>query len=144
MAVTARWPSGTSRNIRMGAYLAEKVEPMEIEEKPPEGVPPDEAHMEKLTEKPKRRTRRMLIFIAVSLFNVGLLALLASQLLVPAQNQPGSTSDNSPLIGHSAPDFTLAVLSAHPAPVLHLASFRGKPVVVNFWASIMKIHKPVG
>jgi len=29
----------------------------------------------------------------------------------------------------------LAVLSAHPAPVLHLASFRGKPVVVNFWAS---------
>src|SRR5437667_8147913 len=59
-----------SRNIKMGAYLAEKVEPMEIEEKPPEGVPPDEAHMEKLTEKPKRRTRRrMLIFIAVSLFN---------------------------------------------------------------------------
>src|SRR5436190_1591697 len=105
---------------------------MEIEEKPPEGVPPNEAHMEKLTEKPKRRTRRrMLIFIAVSLFNVGLLALLASQLLVPAKNQSGSTSDNSPLIGHSAPDFTLAVLSAHPAPVLHLASFRGKPVVVN-------------
>jgi len=121
----------------MGAYLAEKVEPMEIEEKPPEGVPPDEAHMEKLPEKPKRRTRRrrMLIFIAVSLFNVGLVALLASQLLVPAQNQSGSTADNSPLIGHPAPDFTLAVLSAHPAPVLHLASFRGKPVVVNFWAS---------
>src|SRR5207247_4352424 len=69
---------------------------------------------------------RMLIFIAVSLFNVGLLALLASQLLVPAQNQSGSTSDNSPLIGHSAPDFTLAVLSAHPAPTVHLASFRSE------------------
>ncbi len=121
----------------MRAYLAEKVEPMEIEEKPPEGVPPDETHMEKLTEKPKRRTRRRrtLIFIAVSLLNAGLLALLASQLLVPAQNQSGSTADTSPLIGHPAPDFTLAVLSAHPAPVLHLASFRGKPVVVNFWAS---------
>ena len=119
----------------MGAYLAEKVEPMEIEEKPREGVPPNEAHMEKLTEKPKRRTRRrMLIFIAVSLLNVGLLALLASQLLVPAQKS-GSTADNSPLIGHPAPDFTLAVLSAHPGPVLHLASYRGKPVVVNFWAS---------
>ena len=120
----------------MRAYLAEKVEPMGIEEKLPEGVPPNEAHMEKLTEKPKRRARRrMLIFIVVSLLNVGLLALLASQLLIPAQNQSGSTSDNSALIGHSAPDFTLAVLGAHPAPTVHLASFRGKPVVVNFWAS---------
>ena len=120
----------------MGAYLAEKVEPMEIEEKPREGVPPNEAHMEKLTEQPKRRTRRrLLIFIAVSLLNVGLLALLASPLLVPTQNQSGSTSDNSPLIGHSAPDFTLAILSAHPAPTVHLVSFSGKPVLVNFWAS---------
>src|SRR5205085_9322543 len=112
-------------------------EPMETEEKAGEGVPANGTPVEKLTEQPKRRTRRrrMLIFIAVSLLNAGLLALLASQLLVPAQNQSGSTADNSPLIGHPAPDFTLAVLSAHPGPVLHLASFRGKLVVVNFWAS---------
>lgn len=110
---------------------------METEEKPVEGVPPNETHIEKLTEQPKRRAprRRTLIFIVVSLLNVGLLALLASQVLVPAQNQSGGTPDNGPLIGRLAPDFTLPSLSAHPAPALRLASFKGKPVVVNFWAS---------
>jgi cytochrome c biogenesis protein CcmG/thiol:disulfide interchange protein DsbE len=29
----------------------------------------------------------------------------------------------------------LPALSAHPAPALRLASFKEKPVVVNFWAS---------
>jgi cytochrome c biogenesis protein CcmG/thiol:disulfide interchange protein DsbE len=110
---------------------------METEEKAVEGVPANETPVEKLTEQPKRRTRRrrMLIFIAVSLLNAGLLALLASQLLVPAQNQGQTGTSSSPLIGRPAPDFTLSALSMHPAPALHLASFRGKPVMLNFWAS---------
>ena len=85
------------------------------------------------TEKRKRSRRRVIMFVVVGLLNAGLLALLASQLLVPA-NQ-GSATSISPLIGHPAPDFTLPLLSADPVPPIHLASFRGKPVMINFWAS---------
>jgi cytochrome c biogenesis protein CcmG/thiol:disulfide interchange protein DsbE len=77
--------------------------------------------------------RRIAVFLTVSLVCVALLVLLGSQLLVPAQSQ--TNSGTSPLIGHPAPDFTLAVLSSGPAPALHLASLKGKPVVLNFWAS---------
>jgi cytochrome c biogenesis protein CcmG, thiol:disulfide interchange protein DsbE len=77
--------------------------------------------------------RRIALFLAVGSVCVGLLALLGSQLLVPAQNQ--ASAGNSPLLGHPAPDFTLASLSARPAPALHLASLKGKPVMMNFWAS---------
>src|SRR5713226_4925546 len=95
----------------------------------------DETHAEKGTVFPKRSTRkrRIIIFLVVSLLNVGFLALLASQVLVPAQNQ--SNAGSSPLIGHPAPDFTLGVLSTRSAPAIHLASFKGKPVMLNFWAS---------
>jgi cytochrome c biogenesis protein CcmG, thiol:disulfide interchange protein DsbE len=95
----------------------------------------DETHAEKGTVFPRRSTRkrRIIIFLVVTLLNIGLLALLASQVLVPAQNQ--SNAGSSPLIGHPAPDFTLGVLSPHAATALHLASFKGKPVMLNFWAS---------
>jgi len=71
----------------------------------------------------------------VGLVNLALLALLGSQLLTPAQNQ--SNASSSPLIGHPAPDFTLVVLSAHAgtAVKMHLADLKGKPIVLNFWAS---------
>src|SRR5438270_7162191 len=75
------------------------------------GVPVEvDGHMPELAEnapvqvpvlKNKRR-RRILIFCVVSLINVGLLALLLTQLLTPA---PNSASD--PLIGHAAPNFSL-------------------------------------
>ncbi len=77
--------------------------------------------------------RRIVVFLAVSLACVALLALLGSQILVPAQNQ--TNSGISPLLGHPAPDFTLASLSSGPAPAIHLASLKGKPVMINFWAS---------
>ena len=77
--------------------------------------------------------RRILIFVTVSLLNVGLLTLLASQVLTPA-NQASKTPI-SPLIGHPAPDFTLPMLSTRPLPPLHLASLKGKPIMINFWAS---------
>jgi len=77
--------------------------------------------------------RRIAVFLVVGLLCVGLLALLGSQILAPAQGQtnPGS----SPLLGHPAPDFTLATLSSHPAPAVHLAGLKGKQVMLNFWAS---------
>lgn len=78
-----------------------------------------------------KRRRRMLIFCAVSLLNVGLLALLLTQLLTPA---PNTVSD--PLVGHPAPDFSLAMLRPHTGKsALSLSNFKGKPVVLNFWAS---------
>lgn len=86
---------------------------------------------------PKRRTRRrrVLVITFVSLFNIGLLALLGSQLLTPAQNQNSSGANSSPLLGHPAPNFTLVALSHAPMPAIQLTSFKGKPIVLNFWAS---------
>jgi cytochrome c biogenesis protein CcmG, thiol:disulfide interchange protein DsbE len=97
----------------------------------------DMKEAEMISEKPVRRTRhrRVLVIIFVSLFNIGLLALLGSQLLTPAQNQNSSDSNSSPLLGHPAPDFTLAALSNSPMPAVHLTNFKGKPIVLNFWAS---------
>jgi len=77
----------------------------------------------------------------VSLLNAGLLALLWSQLITPAPGLNNSstgnalTSANDPLKGKPAPDFALAALSTHAEPPIHLANLRGKPVVINFWAS---------
>jgi cytochrome c biogenesis protein CcmG, thiol:disulfide interchange protein DsbE len=113
---------------------------MPVEEQPSEGISPGEIRTESFpTGSNKRnRKRRMMAFIVVTLLNAGLLALLASQLLIPAKDQShagSAQSSSSPLIGHPAPDFTLAVLSTRSAPTLHLASLKGKPVMLNFWAS---------
>jgi cytochrome c biogenesis protein CcmG, thiol:disulfide interchange protein DsbE len=78
-----------------------------------------------------KRRRRILIFCVVSLLNVGLLALILTQLLTPAQN-----SKSDPLVGHPAPDFSLAMLRLdNGKSALSLSNFKGKPVVLNFWAS---------
>lgn len=80
--------------------------------------------------KPKRR-RRILVFCVVSLFNVGLLVLLVTQLLTPAK-----VAMTDPLVGHAAPNFSLAALgSGSSKGMLALADFKNKPVVLNFWAS---------
>ena len=108
-----------------------------MEVKDTDTLPGDNTHAEKLMAKSKgSRKRRIIIFTIVSLLNLGLLALLWSQLLTPAQNQ-ASTGDDAPgpLQGHPAPNFTLAALGAHGASTIDLASFKGKPIVLNFWAS---------
>jgi len=84
------------------------------------------------------RKRRIVLFSAISFLNVALLALLWSQLLTPAQSQlsGGSTGPvNSPLVGKPAPDFTLPALGESATPDLRLAAFRGKLLMINFWAS---------
>lgn len=99
--------------------------------------------------KSRSRKRSITIFIVVSILNVALLSLLWTQLLTPAHNNNNSSMQNntsdsglgdvsSPLIGKPAPDFTLAQLGASGASGnsrVRLSSFKGKPVILNFWAS---------
>ena len=100
-----------------------------------ESLPPGKARTETGVVEQRRSggKRRIIVFLTVSLACVALLVLLGSQILAPAQSQ--TNSGTSPLLGHPAPDFTLAALSSRPAPSVHLASLKGKPVMLNFWAS---------
>jgi cytochrome c biogenesis protein CcmG, thiol:disulfide interchange protein DsbE len=86
---------------------------------------------EKSVRKNKHR-RRILIFSLVSLLNLGLVALLLKLLLTPAPN----TTVSDPLIGHPAPNFSLAMLRSNTGQTsLSLSNFKGKPIVLNLWAS---------
>ena len=90
----------------------------------------DNAPAQDSVRKNKRR-RRMLIFCGVTLLNLGLLVLIMTQLLTPATN---TVSD--PLVGHPAPNFSLVMLRSDSSKsALSLSNFKGKPVVLNFWAS---------
>ena len=90
----------------------------------------ENAPVQESVRKHKRR-RRIVIFCVVSLVNVGLLALILTQLLTPATH---SVSD--PLVGHPAPDFSLVMLRSDTRKsALSLSNFKGKPVVLNFWAT---------
>ena len=89
---------------------------------------------------PARKTRRkrsIAIFVVVSLLNVGLLALLWTQLLTPAQSPTaGKTTSADPLVGHPAPAFTLKALNTPTRDTtLSLKNLKGKAVVLNVWAS---------
>ena len=101
-----------------------------------------ETQGEKLSVKPKpkrSRKRSILIFTVVSLINVGLLALLWSQLLTPAQPNAATASNrpasSNPLVGHVAPNFTLSTLSGAAASSISLTQYRGSVVMLNFWGS---------
>jgi cytochrome c biogenesis protein CcmG/thiol:disulfide interchange protein DsbE len=97
-----------------------------------QAVPPSEIQIEKAPEKSKSRRRSITIFVIVSLLNVALLAFLWTQLLTPAQN---GTTAKDPLVGKPARNFTLATLHGYGAPMISLADFKGKPVVLNVWSS---------
>lgn len=77
------------------------------------------------------RRRKTLIVGIVILVNVGLLAFLLTQLLTPA-----TTPASDPIVGHPAPGFSLAALGpAGGKSTLSLSDFKGKAIVLNFWAS---------
>jgi cytochrome c biogenesis protein CcmG/thiol:disulfide interchange protein DsbE len=78
-----------------------------------------------------KRKRRILIIFAVSLLNIGILTLIWTQLLTPA-----TSSQSSTFIGHAAPNFSLSMLRpSNQQNTLALSDFKGKSIVLNFWAS---------
>src|SRR5690242_12434790 len=96
-----------------------------------------EAEKQKPAPKRKRsRKRSIIIFSVITLLNVVVLAFLWIQLLTPAQNTTqgsSQTNTNDPLIGHPAPNFTLDALNLRPDVPVSLASFKGKPIILNVW-----------
>lgn len=83
----------------------------------------------------RSRKRSILIFITVTLLNVGLLALLWTQLLTPARSSSPQGTTSDPLIGHQAPNFTLSALNSKSPQQISLSDFKGRSVVLNFWSS---------
>jgi cytochrome c biogenesis protein CcmG, thiol:disulfide interchange protein DsbE len=91
-----------------------------------------------VSKRKSSRKRSITIFTIVTLLNVAVFAFLWTQLLTPAQNTTqglSQTNTNDPLIGHPAPNFTLDALKLHPDAPISLASFKGKPIVLNVWNS---------
>jgi len=92
------------------------------------------------------RKRSTITFIVICTVNLVLLVVFWTQLLTPAQNKQhtgtstgsayGLEDANSPLLGKTAPDFTLPVLTtSSKPPTIHLSALKGKPIILNFWAS---------
>jgi cytochrome c biogenesis protein CcmG/thiol:disulfide interchange protein DsbE len=86
----------------------------------------------------KTRRRNIITFLVAAILNVGLLTLLATQLLTPAHQsvtQNGTPVSGDTLLGQMAPNFTLAALTRQGNQQISLSSYKGKPVVLNFWSS---------
>jgi cytochrome c biogenesis protein CcmG, thiol:disulfide interchange protein DsbE len=89
------------------------------------------------------RRRNITIFIVTNVLIVCVLALLWTQLTTPKTSTATHSADDltvslgdasSPLLGQAAPGFDLPILQ-NSSKSVNLASFKGKPVVINFWAS---------
>lgn len=79
-------------------------------------------------------SRRTIIgFVLTTVASASLLVLLFARLVSASQN--AAVVSDFPLIGHTAPDFTITVWNGTEGQKVHLSSLQGKPVVVNFWAS---------
>ena len=86
------------------------------------------------TQQQPRLSRRAIIgFVVTTILSTALLLLLFARLL--NASQAVGDSGGSPVVGHAAPDFTITLWNAQTGQKLHLADLKGKPVVINFWAS---------
>ncbi|GHO89587.1 TlpA family protein disulfide reductase [Dictyobacter formicarum] len=89
----------------------------------------------------RSRKRNIVVFVVTNILIIGVLVLLWTQLTTPATTATHSPDDpsvvgevSSPLIGKAAPAFELPLLNGNGEKV-KLADYKGKPVIVNFWAS---------
>ncbi len=94
-----------------------------------------------VVQKKRSRKRNITIFVVVSVLNVALLVLLWTQLTTPASQVSKSAATvgdiSSPLIGKAAPDLTLVKPNGSFGSTLKMSisQFKGKPVILNFWAT---------
>ena len=81
-----------------------------------------------------RLSARAIAGLAItSLVSLALVVVVVMR-LVNAQQLAGRVTA-SPLLGHTAPDFTIQVWNGTSGQQVRLSSLRGHPVVVNFYAS---------
>ena len=96
-----------------------------------------------IAQKKRSRKRNITIFVVVSVLNVALLVLLWTQLTTPASQASTSSSAaavgdvTSPLLGKAAPNLTLVKPNGSFGSTLKMSisQFKGKPVILNFWAT---------
>lgn len=86
-----------------------------------------------MNAKPRLSRRAMIGFAVTTIVSASLLLLLFARLMSASQSL--GNSGPSSVLGHAAPDFTISLWNAQTGQTLHLADLKGKPVVVNFWAS---------
>jgi cytochrome c biogenesis protein CcmG/thiol:disulfide interchange protein DsbE len=78
----------------------------------------------------RRALGTLLFFTAL---NVVLVVVLVNRLTAAHHIISGAAI--APLVGHPAPDFTLSTWNHPTQPDIRLSSLKGKPVVLNVWAS---------
>ncbi|GAC1686247.1 MAG: hypothetical protein PVS3B3_07600 [Ktedonobacteraceae bacterium] len=94
-----------------------------------------------IVQKKRSRKRNITIFAVVSVLNVALLVLLWTQLTTPASQSHNSAATvgeiSSPLLGKAAPNLTLVKPNGSFGSTLNMSisQFKGKPVILNFWAT---------
>ncbi len=78
-------------------------------------------------------TRSLVSLALTSVVSFALLALLFIRLI--SAGNATSAAPTSPVVGHPAPDFAVTVWNGTAGQQVRLADLKGKPVVLNFWAS---------
>ena len=92
---------------------------------------PSPAKME--AQRPRLSRRAIIGFVVTTILSASLLLLLFVRLI--NASQAVGNAGTSPVVGHAAPDFSVSLLNGKAGQTLRLADLKGKPVVVNFWAS---------
>ena len=82
----------------------------------------------------KGLSRNAIIGLALTSLASALLIVLLVVRLVAANNLAAAAPATS-LVGHPAPDFTVNVWNGTAGQTIHLASLKGKVVLINFYAS---------
>jgi cytochrome c biogenesis protein CcmG/thiol:disulfide interchange protein DsbE len=85
------------------------------------------------TKTPGKKRRAIITLIFFTALNIVLVAVLWSRLATAQHIISGAAT--VPLVGHPAPDFTLLPWDSSAGQSIRLSSLKGKPVVLNFWAS---------
>lgn len=70
---------------------------------------------------------------ATALASAALLLVLFLRLM--SAGSAVSATSISPIVGHPAPNFAITTWNGTVGQQIHLADLKGKPVVINFWAS---------